>query len=82
MVLTVAEGKGGWIANVYEIRSGMGQAFIVAAVSWIVNFTTTILVSLATKPKPEEELKGLVYSIDRKKTHGKDALVSQPCTWG
>ena len=64
--LTVAEGKGGWIANVYEIRSGMGQAFIVAAVSWIVNFVTTILVSLATKPKPEEELKGLVYSLTPK----------------
>ena len=33
--LTLAEGKGGWIAPLYEIRSGMGQAFIVAAVSWI-----------------------------------------------
>src|ERR1043165_3726012 len=29
--LTVAEGKGGWIAPLYEIRSGMGQAFIVAS---------------------------------------------------
>src|SRR5438874_1681012 len=52
--LTLAEGKGGWIAPLYEIRSGMGQAFIVAAVSWIVNFTTTIIVSLFTKPKPDE----------------------------
>src|ERR1044072_6078718 len=69
--LTVAEGKGGWIANVYEIRSGMGQAFIVAAVSWIVNFTTTVLVSLVTKPKPEEELKGLVYSLTKKQSLAK-----------
>ncbi|TMI90437.1 MAG: sodium/solute symporter [Bacteroidetes bacterium] len=64
--LTLAEGKGGWIAPLYEIRSGMGQAFIVAAVSWIVNFTTTILVSLATKPRPEEELQGLVYSLTKR----------------
>src|SRR5437762_2939607 len=64
--LTLAEGKGGWIAPLYEIRSGMGQAFIVAAVSWIVNFTTTVLVSLATKPKPEEELQGLVYSLTKR----------------
>lgn len=64
--LTVAEGKGGWIANVYEVRSGMGQAFIVAGISWTANFVTTILVSLATKPKPEMELKGLVYSLTDK----------------
>jgi len=61
--LTVAEGKGGWIYPAYTISSGMGQAFIVAAVSWIANFCTTIVVSLFTKPKPEEELKGLVYSL-------------------
>ena len=61
--LTVAEGKGGWIAPLYEIRSGLGQAFIVAGVSWTANFVTTIIVSLATKPKSDEELKGLVYSL-------------------
>ncbi|HEY2721739.1 MAG TPA: sodium:solute symporter family protein [Chitinophagaceae bacterium] len=64
--LTVAEGKGGWITNLYEIRSGLGQAFIVAGVSWAANFITTIAVSLATKPKKEEELKGLVYSLTKK----------------
>lgn len=64
--LTVAEGKGGWIAELYTIKSGMGQAFIVAGVSWVVNFVTTILVSLATKPKPDHELKGLVYSLTEK----------------
>ncbi len=61
--LTIAEGKGGWIAPLYEIRSGMGQAFIVAGVSWIANFVVTIVVSLLTKPKQDEELKGLVYSL-------------------
>ena len=64
--LTVAEGKGGWIFNFYEIDSGMGQAFIVASVSWIANFCTTIIVSLFTRPKPEEELRGLVYSLTEK----------------
>lgn len=67
--LTVAEGKGGWIAEWYTIKSGMGQAFIVAAISWIVNFFTTILVSLATKPKPDEQLKGLVYSLTERPTY-------------
>jgi len=67
--LTVAEGKGGWIFNLYEVHSGMGQAFIVASISWIANFCTTIIVSLFTKPKPEAELKGLVYSLTVKPTY-------------
>lgn len=64
--LTLAEGKGAWIYNLYEIGSGMGQAFIVAAISWIANFITTIIVSLFTKPKADEELRGLVYSLTEK----------------
>ena len=67
--VTVAEGKGGWITPLYTIKSGMGQAFIVAAISWIANFFTTILVSLVTKPKPDAELKGLVYSLTEKPTY-------------
>ena len=63
---TIAEGKGGWIAPLYTIRSGMGQAFIVASVSWIANFVVTIVVSLFTKPKPDEALRGLVYSLTNK----------------
>jgi SSS family solute:Na+ symporter len=70
--LTVAEGKGGWIAETYTFGSGMAQAFAVASVSWTVNFFTTILVSLVTKPKPDEELRGLVWSLtDRPKASDK-----------
>ncbi len=61
--LTVAEGKGGWIAPLFTIHSGMGQAFIVAAFSLTANFLITIFVSLMTKPKSDSELKGLVYSL-------------------
>jgi SSS family solute:Na+ symporter len=67
--LTIAEGKGGWIAPVFEIKSGMGQAFIVASISWTANFVMTIVVSLFTKPKPETSLKGLVYSLTVKPTY-------------
>jgi SSS family solute:Na+ symporter len=54
---TLAEGKGAWIYPLAEIKSGMGQAFIIASVAFIANFVTTIVVSLLTKPKPEDELK-------------------------
>jgi SSS family solute:Na+ symporter len=80
--LTVAEGKGGWIADLYEIRSGMGQAFIIASVSWLFNFFTTILVSLVTKPKPDEELKGLVYSLTKKEPISKGRWYANPVTLG
>jgi solute:Na+ symporter, SSS family len=80
--LTVAEGKGGWIANWYEIRSGMGQAFIIASVSWMFNFFTTILVSLVTKPKPDDELKGLVYSLTKKEPVSKGRWYANPITLG
>ena len=61
--LTVAEGKGGWISPAFSIGSGMAQAFTVASVSWVTNFIITLLVSLFTEPKPDDELKGLVYSL-------------------
>lgn len=62
---TLAEGKGGWLttAPIHEFASGMGQAFGIASVAWTTCFIVTILVSLVTTPKPEEKLKGLVYSL-------------------
>jgi len=64
--LTVAEGKGGWLGNVHEFYSGTSQAFNIAAISFIVCFIVTAVISLVTKPKPEEELVGLVYSLTPK----------------
>jgi solute:Na+ symporter, SSS family len=80
--LTVAEGKGGWITGLYEINSGMGQAFIIAAVSWTANFFTTILVSLVTRPKTDEQLTGLVYSLTKKEPISKEKWYLNPITLG
>jgi len=44
----------------------MAQAFAVASVSFIVNFSVTVIVSLMTAPKPDAELRGLVYSLTEK----------------
>ncbi|HEY0433970.1 MAG TPA: Na+/galactose cotransporter, partial [Chitinophagaceae bacterium] len=80
--LTIAEGKGGWIAPLYTIRSGMGQAFIVAGVSWTVNFLTTIIVSLLTKPKADHELQGLVYALRTKQEVDKTRWYFNPVLLG
>jgi solute:Na+ symporter, SSS family len=63
--LTVAEHKGGWIANWHEFPSSMGQNFWIAIIAWCACFVVTIVVSLATRPRPEKELHGLVYGLVR-----------------
>jgi solute:Na+ symporter, SSS family len=62
--------KGGWIAIVHTYRSDMAQAFWTAIWAWSVCFLITILVSLATRPRPERELVGLVYSLTEKTREG------------
>jgi SSS family solute:Na+ symporter len=64
--LSIAEGKGGWISPSFEFSSGMGQALTIAVVSWSVCFAATLLISLVTKPKAENTLVGLVYSLTPK----------------
>ncbi len=41
----------------------MAQNFWGAIWAWTVCFVVTIAVSLATSPKPDEQLKGLVYGL-------------------
>jgi solute:Na+ symporter, SSS family len=60
---TLAEGKGGWIAHVYNFPSSMAQNFWIAIMAWTTCFVVTILVSLVTTPRPEKELHGLVYGL-------------------
>jgi SSS family solute:Na+ symporter len=66
--LTVAEGKGGWLGHkLYEFPSSMAQNFWLAAVAFIVCFTFTLVISLATaRTKSDADLKGLVYSLTPK----------------
>jgi SSS family solute:Na+ symporter len=61
--LTVAEGKGGWIANTHQFLSTMAQNYWIAIISWTSCLVVTVLISLVTKPKPEGELHNLVYGF-------------------
>lgn len=61
--LTIAEGKGGWLANIHEFYSGTSQAFNIAGIAFIVCFLVTLIISLFTNPKEDKELIGLVYSL-------------------
>jgi SSS family solute:Na+ symporter len=61
LALTMAEDKGGWIANLHTFRSTMAQNFWIAMVSFAVCFLVTVLLSVVGKAKPLAELKGLVW---------------------
>jgi SSS family solute:Na+ symporter len=55
--------KGGWIAVTHTYYSEMAQNFWTAIDAWTLCFLVTIAISLATRPRPDEELRGLVYSL-------------------
>jgi SSS family solute:Na+ symporter len=62
--LTLAENKGGWLGTVvHTFPSTMAQNFWIAIFAWSTCFAVTILVSLASQPKPASELHNLVYGL-------------------
>ncbi|AMV37072.1 sodium:solute symporter family protein [Planctomyces sp. SH-PL62] len=68
--LTLPEGasasvKGGWIHLVHTYRNEMAQNFWTAIWAWTTCFVVTIVISLFTRPRKDEELVGLVYSLTK-----------------
>ena len=80
--LTSAEGKGGWISNLHTFYSGTGQAFTIAWIAFVVCFAVTVLISLITKPKDENKLIGLVYSLTPKQTDTSKVWYKNPLILG
>jgi SSS family solute:Na+ symporter len=69
--------------------AGQGAAFLAASTAFVVDIVLSVVVSLATKPKPVEELRGLVYSETprtnaptptRRATRGTDAPCRSPAS--
>jgi SSS family solute:Na+ symporter len=58
----LTEGTLGSLSQGVIPLSGQGASFLAASVAFVVDIALSIVVSLVTKPKPVEELKGLVYS--------------------
>jgi SSS family solute:Na+ symporter len=54
---------GGWIAVLHVYPGDIAQAAWTALFAFAVNLIVTAAVSLATKPRSEQELAGLVYSL-------------------
>ena len=45
---------------------GQGASFLAAGVAFVADITVSVIVSMMTTPKPESELRGLVYSLTPK----------------
>ncbi len=85
--LTLPQGSlpglsGGWIMSLETYPSLMAQNFWTAIYAFGACFGTTILISLATKPKPEAELSGLVYSLTVAPPAGEQPFFQRPAVLG
>ncbi len=71
---------GGWITVLHHYPSDMAQNFWTAIFAFSINIIVTILVSLATEPRPEPELVGLVYSLTPKPVETHLTWYQKPAT--
>ena len=71
---------GGWLAIVHHYPSDMAQNFWTAIFAFTVNLVVTMVVSLATKPRAESELVGLVYSLTPRPAEGHLSWYQKPAT--
>jgi SSS family solute:Na+ symporter len=55
--------KGGFLGVMKVYPSELAQTFWTAIAAFVTCFVVTIIVSLLTKPRPAEDLRGLVYSL-------------------
>jgi SSS family solute:Na+ symporter len=68
---TQAEGHGGFLYCAHRFGSQMVQNFWIAIAAFTTCLVVTVVVSLATVPRPDSEMEGLVYGLTKiKKDEG------------
>jgi solute:Na+ symporter, SSS family len=61
---------------------GLAQAMYQALWSCVTCVVVTVVVTLVTKPRPDEELRGLVYSLTDVPQEQHTSLLQRPAFWG
>lgn len=84
---SVAGVKGGWLIGstgsiMHTYPSEMAQNFWTAIFAWSTCFVVTILISMVTTPRREEELKGLVYSLTPRPRDEDERWYERPAVLG
>ena len=70
--------KGGWFDVLHTYPSEMAQNFWTAIFSWTTCFAVTILVSVLTRPRADDELRGLVYSLTERPSEAATEWYKRP----
>lgn len=78
----VAGVKGAWLGVQHVYPSEMAQNFWTAIFAFSVCFGVTVLVSVATRPREERELVGLVYSLTPREITAKAPWYRRPAALG
>jgi SSS family solute:Na+ symporter len=68
----------GLIMYLISLDSGLGASMARAFWAWIVCLAVTIAVSLLTQPKPDSELRGLVWGLTEQKEAKEEAWYKKP----
>ncbi|MCU0647659.1 MAG: sodium:solute symporter family protein, partial [Gemmatimonadaceae bacterium] len=84
--ISLAEGsvpgvKGGYFGMLTTYPSELAQTFWTAIIAFSTCFLVTIVVSLMTRPRPDEELKGLVYALTPKPSDDGARGLQRPATF-
>jgi SSS family solute:Na+ symporter len=68
----------GLITYLISLDSGLGASMARAFWAWIVCLAVTIAVSLVTQPKPDDELRGIVWGLTEQKEAKEEAWYKKP----
>ncbi|HEV8363548.1 MAG TPA: sodium:solute symporter family protein [Gemmatimonadaceae bacterium] len=74
--------KGGFFGILHRYPSDMAQTFWTAIAAFTTCFVVTIIVSLTTRPRPDEELRGLVYALTPRPRDEARGLLQRPLVLG
>jgi len=74
--------KGGYLGILHTYPSELAQTFWTAITAWTTCMVVTIIVSLLTRPRPDEELKGLVYALTPRPRDTERHFWQRPVTLG
>jgi SSS family solute:Na+ symporter len=68
----------GLTAYLISLDDGLGASMARALIAWIVTLVVTIAVSLVTQPKPDNELRGLVWGLTEQKEAVEETWYKKP----
>src|ERR671926_130384 len=68
----------GLTAYLITLDDGLGASMARALIAWIVTLVVTIAVSLVTQPKPDNEMRGLVWGLTEQKEAVEETWYKKP----